>query len=216
MQRSVQPELLDQLPHDDPGAIGSRRDLRRINVLMGNHRWLCKAASQGGGGSNHIIELGAGDGVLARRMVQAGNTVVGLDLAPSPQELPDNIEWREGDFFNTLATCSGDTLVACLILHHFENPELKKLGALIDQKTSISRMCVTEPHRSQSSMFLARLMCPFVNPVTRNDITISVRAGFRTGELATALDLSPERWQIDESTTPLGGYRFVATRLGAE
>jgi len=28
--------LLDALPPDDPGAMASRRDLERINLLMGN------------------------------------------------------------------------------------------------------------------------------------------------------------------------------------
>jgi hypothetical protein len=36
MLRQVLPELLDELPPDDPRAIHSRGDLRRINKLMGN------------------------------------------------------------------------------------------------------------------------------------------------------------------------------------
>lgn len=32
----VEPELLDALPADDPQAIGSRADLRRLNFLMGH------------------------------------------------------------------------------------------------------------------------------------------------------------------------------------
>ena len=37
MNRIVQPELLDELPPDDPRAMRSRRDLRRINAWMRNH-----------------------------------------------------------------------------------------------------------------------------------------------------------------------------------
>jgi hypothetical protein len=36
MQRVVEPEWLDALPPDDPRAVQSRRDLRRINWLMGH------------------------------------------------------------------------------------------------------------------------------------------------------------------------------------
>jgi 2-polyprenyl-3-methyl-5-hydroxy-6-metoxy-1,4-benzoquinol methylase len=211
MHRSVQPELLDQLAHDDPGAIGSRRDLRRINALMSNHRWLCDAATKSKAG-NALIELGAGDGILARKMAQTGNSVSALDFAPAPAALPINIEWIEGDFFDTLGACSGDTLVACLILHHFKNAELKRLGELID-RSGICRLLAAEPHRSQASLFLARTLCPFVNPVTRHDITVSVRAGFQVGELAAALNLSSDQWRIEESTTLLGAYRFQATRI---
>ncbi len=34
--RTVVPELLDELPPDDPRAMHSRGDLRRVNRLMGN------------------------------------------------------------------------------------------------------------------------------------------------------------------------------------
>jgi len=34
MVRSLQDELVDELPADDPGAIRTRRDLVRINTLM--------------------------------------------------------------------------------------------------------------------------------------------------------------------------------------
>lgn len=34
--RKLTPELLDHLPHDDPSALRSRRDLLRINLFMGN------------------------------------------------------------------------------------------------------------------------------------------------------------------------------------
>jgi hypothetical protein len=48
MLRQVLPEILDHLPADDPEAIGSRRDLRRINFLMGNKRWIFEMAHSGG------------------------------------------------------------------------------------------------------------------------------------------------------------------------
>ena len=36
LARRVEDETLDHLPEDDPRAIRSRRDLRRINRIMGN------------------------------------------------------------------------------------------------------------------------------------------------------------------------------------
>src|SRR5690606_611777 len=41
--RVVLPEILDSLPPDDPRAIRSRGDLRRINRLMGSLGWLLRA-----------------------------------------------------------------------------------------------------------------------------------------------------------------------------
>ena len=43
MERSLQAELLDELPANDPRAVGSRHDLRRINALMGNARLMARA-----------------------------------------------------------------------------------------------------------------------------------------------------------------------------
>ena len=36
--RVLEPEWLDALPHEDPRARRSRRDLVRVNALMGNDR----------------------------------------------------------------------------------------------------------------------------------------------------------------------------------
>ena len=82
MKREVRPELLDSLPGDDPEAVRSRRDLRLINFLMGNERWILRHVDEGA-----VIELGAGSGDLTRRLAKRGQ-VTGLDF----QEKPDGME----------------------------------------------------------------------------------------------------------------------------
>ncbi|MEO1844804.1 MAG: hypothetical protein ABGZ37_11065, partial [Akkermansiaceae bacterium] len=62
--RVVQPELLDELPFDDPDALRSRRDLRFINGVMGNFRWMRRRLA--GRAEGRVIELGAGDGAFLR------------------------------------------------------------------------------------------------------------------------------------------------------
>jgi hypothetical protein len=39
MNRALEPELLDSLPHDHPDAAHNRRDLRLINGFMRNRAW---------------------------------------------------------------------------------------------------------------------------------------------------------------------------------
>ena len=46
MKRIVQPELLDALPPDDPRAVRSRRDLRRVNAWMRNHTIMAPRAAK--------------------------------------------------------------------------------------------------------------------------------------------------------------------------
>ena len=46
MRRLIQPEILDELPADDPRAIQSRRDLQKVNAFMG-HAGLVTRALRG-------------------------------------------------------------------------------------------------------------------------------------------------------------------------
>ena len=64
MKRVVEPEILDGLAADDPAAVASRRDLRLINRIMGNTRWLRRAFMLKVRPQDLVVELGAGDGSL--------------------------------------------------------------------------------------------------------------------------------------------------------
>src|SRR5436190_934103 len=72
MNRIIQAELLDELPADDPGAIQSRRDLRRLNAWMGNARTVARALENAfpPGGTGQLVELGGGDGEFLLRVAQ--------------------------------------------------------------------------------------------------------------------------------------------------
>lgn len=72
MKRIVEPELLDTLPPDDPRALRSRRDLRRVNAWMRNHAIMARALEQNWNGPvpKQITELGAGDGNFLLRVAQ--------------------------------------------------------------------------------------------------------------------------------------------------
>ncbi|MGB0144336.1 MAG: hypothetical protein ACPGAP_06145, partial [Akkermansiaceae bacterium] len=108
MERVVCPEILDSLAGDDPRAVRSRRDLRLINVLMGNERWILKQEMKGA-----LIELGAGEGQLTRKL-SMNHKVTGLDFQERPEEL--EVAWLSGNLFETLPRVDGDTVVANLIL----------------------------------------------------------------------------------------------------
>jgi len=212
MNRVVVPEILDELPHDDPEAIRSRGDLRRINALMRNHAWMrdqlhsiCDQT---------IVELGAGDGGLLASLRKRGGRLIGLDLTPRPAELPEPVEWIPGDLFETLPnvlthSIGPTTVVANLFLHHFESEALARLGTMLDRAEAIF---ISEPHRSRLPLYQSFLLLPFVNRVTRHDMPVSIRAGFRRGELPRLLELGAKRWEICERINGLGAYRLSARR----
>src|SRR5205807_1540346 len=72
LPRQLRPELLDQLPETDPGAIRSRRDLRRVNWHMGNAKKAAGAIQSefAQSGPRKLVELGAGDGTFFLRVAQ--------------------------------------------------------------------------------------------------------------------------------------------------
>lgn len=207
--RIVVPEILDHLPHDDPAARRSRMDLRLVNFLMGNERWVLRMlrkfpqlAALG------VCEIGAGDGILAGKiqLQHSSCRVTACDLAPRPAGLDESIDWRCGDLFEN-APPAGGVLVANLFLHHFEGAALRQIGQMC---TSYRLLIFSEPDRSEIAAFLGKLLHPFVNHVTRHDMQVSIRAGFREGEMAEQLGLDRAVWRIDETSTWRGARRVVA------
>ena len=84
--------------------------------------------------------------------------------------------------------------------------QLGRLGALVG---GCRVLCFCEPWRSQLALWEGRLLYPFMNRVTRHDMMVSIRAGFRRGELPKVLGLG-EEWTVQEQCTKLGAYRLLA------
>lgn len=210
--RIVEPEILDHLPHGDPAARRSRLDLRRINFLMGNERWILRVLEHSTGTEAvRVCELGAGDGGLAMKIRQRFTHIrmSACDLAPRPAGLDAAIDWRRGDVFQQ-APPPGGVLVANLFLHHFEGDGLKRLGKLCE---GYDVLLFNEPDRSRVAACLGTVLHPFVNHVTRHDMLVSIRAGFRRGEMTRLLGLDESLWNIRETSTWRGARRVIACRV---
>ncbi|MFT4641415.1 MAG: hypothetical protein ACI8T1_004752 [Verrucomicrobiales bacterium] len=208
MQRMVEPEILDSLPPEDPAAQRSRRDLVRINALMGNLRWIRRMLEVRAGGGR-VIEVGAGDGRLASALSESGMDVTAVDLAPRPSSCSDSVRWVQGDVNEVLADLEGDILVASLFWHHFQKEALQRLAPLVERFRGV---VLSEPWRARHALWLGSALVPVVNSVTRHDMFVSIKAGFRRGELPAWWDLCSENWDLEETGTALGAYRLQAWR----
>ncbi len=211
LSRVVVPEILDHLAADDPEAIRSRRDLRRINFFMGNERWFCREIQRfTEQASRGITEIGAGDGALCCQLAEIfpKAPIVAYDLAPKPKTLGSRVLWNEGNLLEMPAP-NGGILIANLLVHHFQGEELAALGKWIQGSEVI---LLNEPDRSHFPHLLGRLAHPFINRVTRHDMLVSIRAGFREEEMATLLGLDDGGWQLRETSSWRGARRMIAWR----
>lgn len=203
MKRVVKDELLDEMDQGDPAAIRSRRDLRMINAIMGGERWILKEL-RGCTGVSHCIEVGAGEGKLSESIKAAfpEMRVSALDRIVRPEGLADGVEWLQEDVMNLGDVVEMDgsvAVVANLFVHHFEDDELRWLFRSIE---GAGVVLLSEPYRSWWSKLLGYSVYPLINDVTRNDMMISIEAGFVLGELS---DLVGDGWECEEVKSFFGG-----------
>jgi 2-polyprenyl-3-methyl-5-hydroxy-6-metoxy-1,4-benzoquinol methylase len=227
MIRRVEPELLDDLLANDPRAIRSRRDLRRVNAMMGNAGVIARAVLQAYGRRppRQLVDLGAGDGTfmlrLAKRLSSAWpnmevtlvdrQDIVSAETRREFEALSWSVRSVAADVFDWLARSQDprvDLVTANLFLHHFAEPALRRLMGLVSGRTDCFAAC--EPRRYPAALRASRwLWLLGCNQVTRHDAVASVRAGFDGPELS-ALWPGNGRWRLREEAVGLFSHRFVA------
>lgn len=214
MSRLVKPEKLDTLDPSDSDAIASRRDLKKINQFMGNYRWFESVFCPQCVVRNHCLEIGAGGGELALRLIQKSccSTYTAVDRAPAPGDWPDSAFWYRGDLFQYPGFATAEVLIANLVLHHFTDDQLGQIGRQI-QNSSIHKIVLNEPcRRAWHKGFLHAGKLIGFNHITLHDGCISIDAGFREDELPRLLGLDPKNWYWKIEETLMGAYRVIAER----
>jgi len=232
MQRIVEPEFLDELSPEDPRAIRSRRDLRRVNALMRSHAIMAETLRAGTNGRTpkHIVDLGAGDGDFLLRVAQrlapswkgvSASLLDRLSIVPaSTLKEFERLGWQaESTIADVFAWARSreagsanpaEVVVANLFLHHFSDAQLAGLFRAVSK--SVNLFVAVEPRRAALPMICSRsLWVVGCNPVTRHDAVASVRAGFIGCELSTLWPAADE-WSLTEK--PMGAFSqvFVAQR----
>jgi hypothetical protein len=212
MQRSLQPELLDSLAPDDPAARHNRRDLRRINRLLGTAGWFARELSRRSRPGEAVLELGAGTGELGMALAARGLAGDGLDLWPRPAGWPKGRAWHRADLRDFSGYPRYGAVFGNLILHQFGDAELAALGQRLAQGPWL--LLFSEPARRRRFQILCRIFLPLLgaNFVSRHDAHVSIAGGFLGAELPRALGLNPAEWSWHCSDTGRGAYRMIAWR----
>jgi hypothetical protein len=228
--RTIEPEWLDELAPADPRAVGSRRDLQRINALMMNKSLVIRELLRANpvNPPQTIAEIGAGDGSfmlqvagqLPARWRRTGLLLLDQQslLGVATRESFAAIGWTTqavtADVFEWLARPAApvfDVIVANLFLHHFDAARLAQLLALVAPRTRVLIAC--EPRRSRGALVASQLLGIIgCNDVTRHDAVVSVHAGFNDQELS-GLWPDHDGWQLREHAHGLFSHCFVATRI---
>jgi len=236
----VRPEILDELPATDARAIRSRRDLQRVNRIMGSRVILTRALRRAlASAPQHvpvrILELGAGDGTLALGVARhlatswreaeltlldrqaliaeaTGTAFAHLGWTLRPLTV-DALEWARAP---TQQQLSGrwNVALANLFLHHFEEDGLRELLSALAQRCDAFVAC--EPRRSLPALIGSRLLPALgVSADTLHDAIVSVRAGFRGNELSRMWPANGTRWRLEERPAGPFSHLFFAARVDA-
>ena len=238
MQRIVAAEALDNLAENNPAAMRSRRDLRRVHRVMGTRSILLRAlrdmmGAQRAARPMRILELGAGDGslmlgvaralapvwrnveitLLDRQSLVDRATVDGyaeLGWTASAKTV-DVLDWAAQAGCNGSEPARWDMIVANLFLHHFQGTQLDALLGAIAIRCD--RFFACEPRRARLALVGSHLIGALgVNAVTREDAVLSVRAGFGGDEI-TSLWPDVAGWTTQEYPAGLFSHCFRAERI---
>jgi hypothetical protein len=230
MLRCIEPEFLDALPPEDPGAIHSRRDLRRLNFWMGHSRIMARQlrSSFPRKPARRLVDIGGGDGAFLLSVCQSlgprwqGTQALIVDrhdlLSAQTRQAFAAAGWQVQvaqrdamEFLEHKAAPLCEIMVCNLVLHHFPDTALRRLFDFAPQTTSA--FLAVEPRRSFLSLTVSKIVGIIgCNSVTRHDAPASVVAGFRDFELS-ALWPTTSAWRLEERPAGLFSHLFFARRL---
>lgn len=197
--RILETEWLDTLPASDPRAEHARRDLRRVNTLMGNARHIAAALRPHWREGMRVADLGAGDGSLmlaVQQRLPGEVDVIAVDKADGIDVL---------DFLRQPEKL--DAIVCNLFLHHLDADVLSDVLALAAERAPLFVAC--EPRRARIALQASRMLWVLgCNEVTRHDAVVSVRAGFTGNELSALWP--PGDWKLEERMAWPFTHLFVA------
>ena len=216
--RVLEAELLDALPAMDERAQHSRRDLRKLNWIMGHRRHMVSMMRSAD--FDTLIDVGTGDGQFALAVAQSLNRpcrLIFVDQQRVPGAPADLIVSDVMSSLRSFESRPRTALMANLFLHHLTDDLLREM--FLEASRKVDGFFACEPRRSRWSLMATRLL-PLIgcNAVTRHDAAASIRAGFLGQELSPLWPQEQSRareqagWKLKEYEAGFASHCFMASR----
>lgn len=213
--RCVLPEMLDSMNPEDPRAMRSRRDLRRVHRAMRTVSILKHAIGRLrlAQPPRRILELGGGDATLLLRLARMlphwhhvsltvldNQDVISAETRAGYHALGWELQVLRQDvalWASEPGAAHHDLCLTNLFLHHFDGPAVSSLMRAIGRHCDALVAC--EPRRNGISLLGSRLIGLLgTNYITRQDAVTSVCAGFAGSELSALWPAELRGWSCEE------------------
>ncbi len=207
-QRSVDPELMDDLNCNGAVVDQTLRELDTINRLLGGNDVTLEGVGrlmEGRTGKTVVADMGCGSGDMAMRIVNWSRKkgwdmqVVGFDANPHIINFArEHTKAFKGASFEVMNVLSEefsrkkfDVMVATLFMHHFTREQLVSLLKSMKQQTRIG-FVINDIHRHFLAYHSIRILTYIFSKsdMVRYDAPLSVRRAFKRKELEELLDLA--------------------------
>lgn len=199
--RSKESEIMDSFELQGEGLVKTLKDLERINRLLGGNKITLQGIEKLGVSRNNITriaDIGCGNGAMLREIAKWGRKnklkleLIGIDANPYTVEIaveqsrdfPEISFKTQNIFSDEFKENLYDIFLCSLTLHHFKNPEIKKLLRVL-MKQAKRGIVINDLQRSKRAYYLFRLFCVFFvkNNIAKTDGLISILRGFKQQEL---------------------------------
>lgn len=192
--RSREPELLDAgVSHEE--AARNLADLRVVNRFLSGRRLLLDAVAPHLPAGGRLLDVGCASGDLPAFILERlapPLVAVGLDVKPAHlRDVPPTVRPVVADMRAPLPFPDGafDVVTASLVLHHFDDEDLASLLQRL-YRLAARALVVSDLHRAAVPHLFGQVAFPllFRSPVSVHDGLVSIRRGFRPGELRRAFE----------------------------
>lgn len=218
MKRTIEPEELDTLEENDPLAVRIHRDIDAYNRLLGSYEWFARSLARRVEPDDSVLEIAAGTGrliaqLLRQQAIPQDCPIAAIDAHCScPAGLHSRVSWQRKPIETANAPAQATIVLVNLFLHQLTDAALARLGGRV-QNSDVRLILAAEPLRASWAIPLCRgtRAAGFCGPSVEDGVK-SIRAGFRSGELAQLLRLDPAIWKICDGEGFPGWLRFTAIR----